>query len=251
MASRWPANLGIAKVPTEYMDVDVRLFYTLIRGILGIILLFNLSFITTYPVVHQLGIANAGLSPINSSVITPTDLDATAEFWWLFPSLMTDQAAIVMVPSLTCSGSSCLSYFIPGPIVFDPNMPPITDDDFPGATAWAVDAPGYQIDYSPVTTEDPILLPQNDCEPYGIDYAAILICVKQTGSSIIGGTLLNTWKFGSPADPSCECLSIRGCKPFVLLQHYRLDERDSIQVQSDNNEAACYHGLRQVQLYNH
>lgn len=164
------------------MRFNRRLLYAVMRGVLGVILFSNVSFTTTYPIVDQFGIAFAGLSPINASVITPTDLDATTEFWWLFPSLMTDQAAIATVPPLTCSGSSCVSYFIPGPIVFDANMPQITNDNYSDATAWVVnDAPGYQIDYSSVTNEDPVLLPDDDCEPYGTDYAAILICVIKLG----------------------------------------------------------------------
>lgn len=105
---------------------------------------------------------------------------------------MTDQAVVTMIPPLTCTGSSCLSYFIPGPITvvkFDSNSPPIGKDNFSDATAFIVnDAPGYQIEYSPVTSEDPPLL-EIDCQMYGMPFAALLICVKQVGNSMIGGAL--------------------------------------------------------------
>jgi hypothetical protein len=98
---------------------------------------------------------------------------------------MTDQAAIIAVPPLTCSGSSCLSYFVPGPIVFD-DMTTVSNDSFPDAIAWIVNAPGYQIDYSPVTSDDPPFS-ENYCQTYGVDWAAIVICTKQVGASLLAG----------------------------------------------------------------
>jgi hypothetical protein len=167
-----------------------RLIYFALRGAVGIVLLSDVSFQTTYPVVYECGIMQAGLSPINASVITPFDLDATSEFWWSFPSLLTDQAVVTTILPLTCSGPSCLSYFLPGPmtaVLFDPNLPTIGKNNFSEANAYIVkDAPGYQIDYSSITANDPNL-DDGDCKIYGMAWAALFICVKEVGNGIIGG----------------------------------------------------------------
>jgi hypothetical protein len=172
------------------MWLTFRILYFVLRAVLAVILLSDISIVPTYPVVYTSGIAQAGLSPINSSVITPLDSDATTQFWWLFPSLMTDQAAVTTTTPLTCSGSLCLSYFLPGPmtvVLFDKTMPPIEKENFTEANAYIVhDAPGYQIDYSPVLATDPALQ-EDDCQQYGMPWAAIVICVKQVGDGFIGG----------------------------------------------------------------
>jgi hypothetical protein len=120
-------------------------------------------------------------------VITPFDLDATSEFWWEFPSLMTDQGAITAVSPFACSDSSCLSYFIPGPVVgLNISVP---KDSFPDLTAWMVNAPGYQIDYSPVTNSSGTFNLTANCKLYGMNWAAIFICIKSSGFSFLGGTI--------------------------------------------------------------
>jgi hypothetical protein len=172
------------------------LIFVVVRGALGVILLSDISFKTTYPEVYSSGITQAGLAPLNVSVTTIPDFnsDATAEFWWYFPSLMTDTARVTTIPPLTCSTPPCLSYFLPGSmglVILDPELPPIGKNNFSDATAFIVnDAPGYQIEFTPVTTED-LPLEGNDCKIYGIPGAALQICVKAVGSELIGGKLLD------------------------------------------------------------
>lgn len=93
---------------------------------------------------------------------------------------------ITSIGPLNGSQQSCQSYFIPGPVVTDPTMPPgPTINGSDGTVLIVNDVPGYQIDYSPVTSDDPILLPDVDCNLYGMEWAAIQICVKQVGTSLI------------------------------------------------------------------
>jgi hypothetical protein len=166
----------------------------LMRGVLAFILLANINFVTTYRTVFQSGILHAGLAPINSAIANGgLNLGATAEFWWSFPSLMTDQAAVTTVPPLTCSTSddSCVSYFLPGTvtqIVYDPSLPPILKQNFTDAGALLVnDAPGYQIDYSSIASDE-LAVQVGDCQIYGMPWAALLICIRSIGNSLIGGT---------------------------------------------------------------
>jgi hypothetical protein len=176
--------------------VDLRLIFVVVRGALGVILLSDISFKTTYPAVYSSGITQAGLAPLNVSVTTLPQFnsDATTEFWWYFPSLMTDTARVTTIPPLICSTPPCLSYFLPGSmglVILDPELPPIGKNNFSDATAFIVnDAPGYQIEFTPVTTQD-LPLEGNDCKIYGIPGAALQICAKAVGSELIGGKLLD------------------------------------------------------------
>ena len=148
-----------------------RLVFVLIRGTIGIILLSDLTFTTTYPIVFQSRILNAGLSPLNASVLTPFDADAVSEFWWNFPSLMTDQAITKTITPLTCT--NCTSYFFPGAMMtveFDPGLPDIGRQNFSQAGVFIVnDAPGYQIDFAQVGPDYPPFV-EDDCKVYGMNW---------------------------------------------------------------------------------
>jgi hypothetical protein len=173
---------------------NCRILFALLRASLAIILLSNVSFETTYSGVYESTIIRAGLAPLNASIAKLSSLksEVTPNFWWYFPSLMTDNSKVVSVPPVTCSGTSCLSYFLPGSvplIVFDSGLPQIGKDNFTDATTFVVNmAPGYQIEYYPVTNDDPVLT-IDDCQVYGTTAAAIQICVKEGIDGMIGGTI--------------------------------------------------------------
>jgi hypothetical protein len=160
---------------------------------LAVLLLSNISFTTTQHVVHQFPISRAGLSPLNTS-LTLTDqfnATATAQFWWYFPAILSDSLSVQPATPLNCSGDQCQSFFFPGSmrnILLDPKLPPIGSSEYPGAISYMQnDAPGYQIDYSPV---DPIDSPLGltDCRVYGIEIMAIQICLKKSNNSLLAGT---------------------------------------------------------------
>jgi hypothetical protein len=126
-------------------------------------------------------------------------------------------------------------------VLFDKKLPPIEKENFTEANAYIVhDAPGYQIDYSPVLATDPALQ-DDDCQNYGMPWAAIVICVKQLGDGFIGGR-----RYQTQADFSVEPLSEGSCRQSVVFKLHGLDQRHLVHVQSHNNEAPSQHGFRQT-----
>jgi hypothetical protein len=166
---------------------------TLVRVALGFTLLSDISFTPTYQTTQEFEVTQAGLSPMNASLANASWFqDVAIDFFWLnFPSLLSDGKISYAVAPATCSGTSCQSFFLPGPtsvIQFDPNSPNITDSLSPEASVFMqYNAPGYQFDFSPIEegTDPPIL--ETDCHLYGLEGLALQICLKQSNSSIIAG----------------------------------------------------------------
>lgn len=174
-----------------------RVFFTLLRLAMGILLLSDVSFQVTYPSIMTLPVLRAGLSPLNVSIVNTSIFNetSTTEFWWYFPALLSDSQRVTSVPPLNCSGEACHSYFLPGSmaaIALDPNLPAITPDRYPDANVYIQnDAPGYQIDYYPIPDEDPSII-LADCNLYGADNVALQVCLKSAGSSLLAGISFHT-----------------------------------------------------------
>jgi hypothetical protein len=171
-----------------------RLLFVLTRMGLGILLLSDISFNSTYPAVYEFPIERAGLTPLNTSLTNTPHFNetATAEFWWYFPALLTDSKRVYPVAPLHCSGDLCRSLLVPGTMdnmVYDPSQPNITQDTYPQAISYIQnDAPGYQVEFYPVDTEtDPPLSLYDDCRVYGLDFMAVQICLKKVNNSFIAG----------------------------------------------------------------
>ena len=214
------------------------------RGVLGILLLSDVSFKSTYPEVHSFPIQRAGLAPMNTSVINHDkfNLTATAEFWWYFPALTTDVKRVKAVTPLNCT--NCDSYFIPGSmasIVLDPSQPIISQDDYPNALAYIqTDAPGYQIDFYPIDRVNDPYMTLDDCRVYGVDFLAIQICLKETNGSMLVGNLFSN---SMALTNSLEFLS-RGCRRTTFLsKHLRLAHLSPIQYQNDH---LATHGINRL-----
>ena len=177
----------------KFMFANRRLFFTLLRCAMGILLLSDISFRSIYPSVKQFPILRAGLSSLNVSLVNTAEfnLSATADFWWYFPALLSDSQRVAGVPPISCSGESCHSYFLPGSmatIILDPQVPAITPDTYPNAIAYIQnDAPGYQIDYYPIDPDTDPPLDLNDCHIYGLNNLALQVCLKSSGSSLLAG----------------------------------------------------------------
>lgn len=161
---------------------------------LGILLLSDISFKSTYPAVYNFPIERAGLSALNTSLvdIIGFNLTATAELWFFFPALLSDSKRVSSVAPLDCSpGETCNSFFIPGSmdtILLDPSQPAISKDSYPKAISYIQnDAPGYQIDFRPIKLENDPPMSLDDCHLYGISFMAIQICLKQVGTSFMAG----------------------------------------------------------------
>ena len=130
-----------------------RIFLTLLRALLGVVLLSDVSFKATYRELQEFPILQSGLTSMNTSLVQDPDFQyiATGNFWWHFPSMMSYSYPVSPV---SCSGAFCQSFFFPGPISlikFIPDAPAITDADAPLANSFIEqNSPGYQIDFSPV-----------------------------------------------------------------------------------------------------
>ena len=173
-----------------------RIFFAVVRCVLGVLLLSDISFQSTYAGVTTFPIEAAGIAPLNTSVINTQFFNqtATAEFWWYFPALLTDNKRVRPTSPINCSTSDCLSYFMPGSlssVVLDPSLPPIPATQYPKAISYITNnAPGYQIDFQKIDrVNDPNLM-MSDCRLYGWEATAIQICLKTDGHSILAGNLI-------------------------------------------------------------
>src|SRR5271156_837147 len=174
-----------------------RIFFLILRGVLGVLLLSDVSFTPTYPQVYTYPIEQAGVAPLNTSIVNTVslfNLTATAEFWWYFPALLTDVKRVKPVAPIACTDTNyCNSYFIPGSmssIVLDPNQTVLSQNDYPGALASIQDnAPGYQLDFYPIDRVNDPYMTLDDCQLYGVDFLAFQVCLKEVpGGSMLAGT---------------------------------------------------------------
>jgi len=158
----------------------------IITGV-GIALLTDATFQTSWRTVSQFSLLRAGLSPMNTSFI-PDYVNETIPFWYYYSAALTDSTYVTPISPLSCSGDDCSSYFYPGGItrVF-PSPPTITG--YNDANRFVVyDTPGYQVDfYSPTST---VVWSASDCKAYGVqsptDLASALgICLKQVGNDLV------------------------------------------------------------------
>jgi hypothetical protein len=119
--------------------------------------------------------------PLVKEVITET-------FWWYFPAILADGKISTSVEPLNCSGDSCTSYFLPGPlsiVQFDPSSPMVAPTDYPTATTFIQqDAPGYQLDFYPIGPNDPAFT-SDDCRVLGVNILAVQMCLKKTNTALL------------------------------------------------------------------
>jgi len=169
-----------------------RIFLTLLRALLGVILLSDVSFKSVYREQDQIPVLQAGLTTMNTSLVGDSvfwEFFGTGNFWWHFPAMMSYSYSAAPV---RCSGKTCQSYFFPGLISlvrFSSSAPEISDSDSPLATTIIQkNAPGYQIDFYPIdVTQDPPMT-LSDCRVFGIPIVAFQLCLKKTNdSSLVAG----------------------------------------------------------------
>lgn len=172
---------------------DQRLIFMILRIVLSVLLLSDISFQSTYNEVYDFPVLSAGLSPLNTTIgLHQSNFDSkvTAQFWWFYSSLLTDTQNVRTIEPLNCSGSQCSSYFMPGraaTIVSDPSGPAITTTNFTDALSLIQkDAPGYQIEFAPIqSVNQPMTL--GDCHLYGYPAVAVQICLMKANSSFLAG----------------------------------------------------------------
>jgi len=174
---------------------------------LAVLLLSDISIQPSYTEIYQSPVLDAGLSPINTSITTGYHFNenAQSEFWWYFNTALSDTRNVRTVDPLNCpQGEVCKAYFLPGTpanLVPDLSQPDITTENYTDATSFIQhDAPGYQLDFSPLEPADVPPMYLSDCRLYGTSQSAIEICLKSANTSFIAGTfqcgllLILAWK---------------------------------------------------------
>jgi hypothetical protein len=195
--------------------INSRIVLTLLRILLGIILLSDLSFQATYNTVHQFAVIQAGQSQMNASLAHERffNISDVPGFWWYFPSLLVDAQVSQSVQPLSCSGPSCNAFFLPGPlstVLFDPTLPNITNSEYSEATSYIQpNAPGYQFDYFPIDKNVDPAFTLDDCHVYGDSTLAVQVCLKKSNASLLAGIPLiscidNSMEFMSVGADRCE-----------------------------------------------
>jgi hypothetical protein len=233
---------GAQRSSSQGILLTSRLFLTLIRAALGVVLLSDVSFKATYHELQEFPLLQTGLSSMDTSLLEKPEFQyiATGDFWWHFPSMMS--YAHVVSP-VSCSGDFCQSFYFPGPISlvkFQPGTPEITSADCPPATTFVQkNSPGYQIEFYPIDSSVTFPFGLDDCRVLGISLLALQICLKKIHSStFMAGSLFLSPLFNC----SLECLSADSCKRKQLSkQHGLAHEYDYANKYDDDRNKAARH----------
>lgn len=171
-----------------------RLGLTLIRALLGVLLLSDVSFKATYRDLQEFPVLQAGLTAMNTSLVNDPDFQffATGNFWWHFPSMMSYSYPVTPIncpdPSVNCQ-----AYYFPGPlslIKFPHGEAIVSKTDSPAATTLIEkNAPGFQIEFEPKDDAKDPNFTLADCRVFGIPMLAIQVCLKESNDSFIAGIL--------------------------------------------------------------
>ena len=104
---------GVHRGTPRCMSLICRIILTLLRAMLGVILLADVSLKPSYHEIENFPILQAGLTPMNTSLVNDPNfqLIATGNFWWHFPSMMSYGHSIAPV---SCSGTLCQAFWSPG-----------------------------------------------------------------------------------------------------------------------------------------
>jgi len=169
------------------------LFFVGLRVALAVLLLSDVSIQPVYTEVYESPVLYSGLSPINTTLteINGFSKSANTYFFWYYNTIFSDTRNVRVVKPLSCPpGEACNSYFMPGNpsnLVPDDSQPQITTDNFTDATSFIqYDAPGYQLDFSPIESDDPPMYWGN-CKRYGAKDIAIELCLQTVNASIMAG----------------------------------------------------------------
>lgn len=173
-----------------------RILLTLLRVLLGVVLLSEVTFRATYHQEEEFPVIQSGLDSMNTSFVDDPFFQylGTGNFWWNFASIMSYSLPI---EPLHCSGKFCKSFFFPGMLslaIFPSDAPPIDDSDSPSATTiMQKNAPGYQFEFYPIDENQDPPMTLDDCQVFGIPIVALQLCLKKTNeSSLIAGKSYNS-----------------------------------------------------------
>lgn len=135
----------------------------------------------------------AGLAPFNA--YSPVPVSVIDIYYMIYTKgILMDSTLVTGIPPLTCSGSDCTSFFLPGGLTLvrlangGSNSTLYEGQQADGSSTVLVNnAPGYHLEFYPVA-ENYVFNSTADCAMYGgTSNEAIHICVAANGTQILAG----------------------------------------------------------------
>ena len=166
----------------------------ILHTVVGIALLTDANFETSWRVSRPLTFESAGLAPFdpNSTFIVAAfekDITPSVLFWYYYSGVLSNSLYVTAVAPQFCSttDASCFSIFYPGGISTiypsPSNLQNVTE-----SALVVYDATGYQLEYSLPT--EPTNFNPDDCRVY-LTYTVlgIGICIRREGNYLHAGSL--------------------------------------------------------------
>jgi len=154
---------------------------------LGIILLSHSDTLPFWRLGEQIDYAdNGGIAPFNTSLIPDLDINDFFIAWTSSPLADPFNAYPISAISSGCAGNYCLSYFLPGTLF---NEAVQWTNTTVGDSVVLYDILGYQLEFYPNSSTDPIFDLQNDCKFYNYTDTepGVGICLKNVENDILLG----------------------------------------------------------------
>lgn len=177
---------GCLRYTNRVICSDCSLFFVVIHTIVGIALLTNVSFRTSWQVIQQVPLQAAGLGPLDPY---ETNDYGVAYFWYFYSGVLSDPSLVTAIPSHSCTSSSeCLSLFFPGGTNTISPHPATLQNQSEEASAFIVfNNPGYNVEFYPIQGEA-VFDTSTDCRSYVFsEQQGLGLCVKRQGNAFIGG----------------------------------------------------------------
>jgi len=174
----------------------------LIKAVLSVVLLYNVTFETVYVKVGPTYNVYAGMPPFNVSLATSETASGIALNFILYAqSLLSDRTSAIAFPPSTSgckeAQDDCFSYVIPGQLDSSLIISGTKDsgnatgvqyysEDLDVTTYVALNTIAYQLEYFPI--RDVPEWDNSDCQIFGTaDFVAIKICLKNVNDYLVAG----------------------------------------------------------------
>jgi hypothetical protein len=135
----------------------------------------------------------AGLAPVNA--YSPVPASVIDIYYMIYTKgILMDSTLVTGISPLTCSGSDCTSFFLPGGLDLvrltngGPNSTLYQGQQADGpSTVLVNNAPGYHLEFFPIA-EGYVFNSTADCSIYGgTSKEALHICIAANGTQILAG----------------------------------------------------------------
>lgn len=166
-----------------------RIFFTVLHFFIGLALLTNVSFISSWrPVQDSLSFSNTGIGPIDSTIALQNTQPNI--FWFWFYGIVVSPNYSTSIAPTKCTEGLCYSCFLPGTMYSLNPTPSFPSEQGERHTALVINnVTGYQVEFYPPEPREEI----NGavCQVYGAESnqvsVAVLICLKRSGNDLLAG----------------------------------------------------------------